>query len=61
MSPRIKAQIIAVRDSGRTNMFDTCMVQQLANEWGFFDLVIFIEEHKNEYVNFIMTGDEKDA
>ncbi|WP_282668241.1 DUF5049 domain-containing protein [Lactococcus cremoris] len=42
-------------------MLDTCYVQRLAHERNFFDLVIFIEEHKKEYVHFIMTGDEVDV
>ena len=43
---KVKEQIIAVRDTGRTNMFDTNMVQVIANEMGFYELVIFLEEHK---------------
>ncbi|WP_285022787.1 DUF5049 domain-containing protein [Lactococcus garvieae] len=58
MNPRIKKQIIAIQESGLTNMLDTCYVQRLAHERNFFDLVIFIEEHKKEYVHFIMNGDE---
>ena len=54
---KVKEQIIAVRDTGRTNMFDTNMVQVIANEMGFYELVIFIEEHKKDYVNFIFYGD----
>ena len=48
---------MAVRDSGRTNMLDTKMVQVIANEMDFFELVIFIEEHRSEYVHFIFTGE----
>ena len=58
MNPRIKKQIIAIQESGLTNMLDTCYVQRLAHERNSFDLVIFIEEHKKEYVHFIMNGDE---
>ena len=61
MNPRIKEQIIAIRDTGLTNMFDTLYVQRLAHERNFFDLVLFIEDHKKEYVHFIMTGDEADV
>lgn len=57
---KVKEQIIAVRDTGRTNMFDTNMVQVIANEMGFFELVIFIEEHRSEYAQFILVGDEDD-
>lgn len=57
MTDKIREQIMAVRDSGRTNMLDTNMVQIIANEMNFFELVIFIEEHRKEYVHFIFTGD----
>ena len=57
MTDKIREQIMAVRDSGRTNMLDTNMVQIIANEMNFFELVIFIEEHCKEYVHFIFTGE----
>ena len=57
MDEKIKEQILEIRDSGLTNMFDTNMVQRLAYERDFYELVIFIEEHKPEYVHFIMHGE----
>lgn len=54
---KIRQQILAVRGTGRTNMFDVNMVQVIANELCFYELVIFIEEHKKAYENFIRTGD----
>lgn len=59
MNTKIREQILKVRATGRTNMFLTNEVQTIADEMGFYELVIFIEEHKKEYVNFIMYGDEK--
>ena len=56
MTEKIKEQILAIRDSGETNMLDTNTVQYIANRENYFELVIFIEEHKKEYVNFILTG-----
>ena len=56
MNVAIKTQIMAVRATGETNMLDTRMVQAIANRMGFFELVIYLEEHKTEYVNFILTG-----
>lgn len=58
MEDKVKEQILAVRDTGLTNMFDTCVVQRIAHEMDFFELVIFLEEHKDKYVHFILTGDE---
>ena len=39
-------------------MFDVHMVQRLAFERNYFELVIFLEEHRKEYVQFILYGDE---
>ena len=57
MDEKIKEQILYIRDSGLTNMFDVTMVQRLANEYGFYELVIFLEENKEKYVNFILYGE----
>lgn len=59
MNATIKKQILAIRNSGETNMFDTRTVQYIANREGFYDLVVYLEEHKKEYVNFILTGKEQ--
>ncbi len=37
-------------------MFDIRRVQQIANRRGYYELVIYLEEHRKEYVNFILTG-----
>lgn len=58
MNETIKKQILAIRDTGLTNTFDVNTVQWLANERGFYELVIFLEEHRKEYVRFILYGDE---
>ena len=59
MTKEIREQIMAIRDSGLTNMFDVNAVQRLANEREFYELVMFIEDHKPEYVKFILTGEEE--
>lgn len=59
MTEKIKEQILAIRDSGLTNMFDVGMVQKLAYDREFFDLVIYLEEHKKDYCHFIMYGSEE--
>lgn len=58
MTPKIRAQILAVRDTGLTNMFDLTAVQRIAYSMDFFELVCFLEEHSREYVRFILTGEE---
>ena len=57
MTDMIRDQILAIRDTGLTNMFDIPMVQRLAYEQGYFELVCYLEEHRKEYVHFIMTGE----
>jgi len=58
MDQIIKEQILAIRDAGRTNMFDVNMVQRLAFERDFYELVCWLEDHKKEYLRFIMYGEE---
>lgn len=33
------------------------MVQYLANGYGYYELVVYLEEHRSEYVHFILTGE----
>jgi len=54
----VKEQILAVRETGLTNMFDLNAVQRIAYDMDFFELVTFIEENKAAYVRFILTGEE---
>ena len=53
----IKDQILAIRDTGLTNMFDVNAVQRLAYERDFYELVVYLEENRKEYVHFILTGE----
>ena len=57
MTKKIKDEILIIRSTGLTNMFDLPMVQRLAYERDFFELVIFLEEHPKEYAHFILTGE----
>lgn len=57
MTEKIRQQIFAVRAMGRTNMFDIHVVLRIAHEMQFYELVIFLEEHRSEYVRFILTGE----
>ena len=58
MTNTIREQILDIRDTGLTNMLDVVMVQRLAYEHGFYELVCWLEEHRKEYVHFIMNGEE---
>ena len=57
MSEQIKTQILKVRDTGLTNMFDTNVVQKIAFEMELYELVNFLEDNKKAYVHFILTGE----
>ncbi len=57
MTNKIKEQILAVRDTGLTNMFDVNAVQRIAKDMCFFELVTFLEDNSKEYVQFILTGE----
>ena len=57
MDEKAKEQILAIWDTGLTNMFDVNTVQRLAFDRDFYELVIFLEDHRQEYVNFILTGE----
>ena len=59
MNQKIKEQILAVRDTGLTNMFDVKAVQRIAYEMDFYELVTFLEEDRKAYVDFIMYGDKE--
>lgn len=58
MPNNVREQILAIRRTGLTNMFDALAVQHIAHDMNFFELVVFIEEHKDQYVRFILTGEE---
>lgn len=57
MDAKIREQILAVRDTGRTNMFDVNAVQRIAFEMDLYELVFWIEDHKKDYTSFILYGD----
>lgn len=40
-------------------MFDVPMVQYIANEMHFYELVVYLE-HRKEYTHFILTGEMED-
>ena len=57
MTDKVFAQIMSIRSGATCNMLDTAAVQRAAYDNGFFELVLFIEEHKTDYVHFIFTGE----
>ena len=58
ITEKIREQIFAVRDSGVANMCDMAAVQRAAFDMDFYELVLFIEENRESYWDFILTGKE---
>lgn len=56
MTEEIKNQIMAVRQTGATNMFDVIRVMEIAEDLDFDELVEYLPDNKAEYVNFILYG-----
>ena len=56
MTEEIKNQILAIRQTGATNMFDIIKVKEIAELLDFTELAEFLPDNKAEYVNFILTG-----
>ena len=55
MTETIRAQILAIRASGVTNMFDVPRVRREAYDRGYYELVQYLEEHTPAYSRFILT------
>lgn len=58
MTETAREQILAILGTVLTNMFAIQMVQRLAFDRDFYKLVCYLEEHRKEYIDFIMS-DEK--
>lgn len=59
MTESIRQQVLQVRKTGRTNMFDIRMVVQVATELRCDELVEFLKTRANRevYAHFILTGE----
>ena len=58
MTEKIREQLFEIRNSAVVNMCEMEAVQRAAFDRGFYELVLFIEENREEYWNFILTGRE---
>lgn len=59
MDKKIKEQILAIRDTGETNMFDVQKVQEIALREGYDELLDYLGDNIGAYCRFILTGEEK--
>ncbi len=60
MTEEIRDQILAIRDTGETNMFDIPVVIDIAKRDGCYELIDFLSEHRDDYVSFILTGEVRE-
>ncbi|MCL1976230.1 MAG: DUF5049 domain-containing protein [Firmicutes bacterium] len=60
MEPIVREQILKIRDTGETNMFDVNMVAQIAMRESYYELADYLQDHKKEYSRFILSGKEKE-
>jgi hypothetical protein len=58
MTAKVKKQILQVRDTALINMLDFQGVKQVAIDLGLLELVAYIDEHPEEYGDFILYGKE---
>lgn len=59
MTSKIKEQILAIRDTGETNMFDVRKVQEIALREGYDELLVYLADNVGAYSTFILTGKEE--
>lgn len=59
MTEEIRDQILAIRETGETNMFDISVVIDIAERDGYYELIDYLSEHRDDYVRFILTGEVK--
>ena len=59
MDKKIKEQILAIRSTGETNMFDVRKVQEIALREGYDELLVYLADNIGAYSRFILTGEEK--
>ena len=59
MTDKIKQQILAIRDTGETNMLDVGKVQEIALREGYDKLFLYLADNIGAYSRFILTGKEE--
>ena len=59
MTDKIKQQILAIRDTGETNMLDVGKVQEIALREGYDELFLYLADNIGAYSRFSLTGKEE--
>ena len=58
MDKKIKEQILAIRATGETNMFDVPKVKEIALRERYTELAVYLSDNTSAYSRFILTGEE---
>ncbi len=59
LTDKVIDQILKIRALGTYNMIDIIGVQREAFDLDFHELVIFIQEHRDKYIRFILCGERE--
>ena len=59
MTDIVRKQILTVRDTGLTNMFDVPKVRELAEQFGYAELAAYLPANTGEYARFILYGGDE--
>lgn len=54
---KLKEQILSLRASGLTNMFDIAGVLSISRKLGYTELSVYLKQKDNNYFAFIMCGE----
>ena len=58
MNSKVLEQILAIRATGETNMFDVPKVREIAMRNEYFELLDYLAADTAGYSRFILTGEE---
>ena len=53
MTERVKSELAEIREEGSVNMYDFNGVQRAAYDHGFYDLVVYLEDNKSNYLQVL--------
>jgi len=59
MDSKLMEQILAIRATGETNMFDVPKVREIAMREKCFELLDFLTDNTAAYARFILTGEDE--
>lgn len=58
MTERIRGQILLISETGQTDMTNCKRVKAIAKESGYTELIKYMDENINGYINYLAYGDE---